>query len=299
MTAGISKFSSGAAPGDGKMPPEKLTRMLVAAIIKNDSGGISNMLAMGADPNRSDEKGNSPLTIAATDPREHVALKALLAGKADPNVASANGRLPLHAVLRMKEEKIMPEALEILLGAKANPNLIEKTEGKSRTALQVAIAAERSDKIIAMLIQGGADVCLGEDAAAGILAPLHVFARAGRYPLLELAFGYGAEVDRRDHAGRTCLLWAARDGMAKSMEMLLERGADPTVKDAEGKDAMAYARVLPAESGRNEILRMLTRALRDYEVRSEIKDLRQTLEDLRRAVEKTVATAGTLKDGKS
>ena len=297
---GISKFSAGSARGDGLLPPEKLTRMLVAAVLKNDAGAITNLVKIGADPNRSDEKGNTPLTIAATDPREHESLRALLAGAADPNVAGANGKFPLHSVLRMKEEKIMPGALELLLGAKANPNLIERIQsGKPMTALQVAIAAERSDKIMAILIQGGADACLGEDADAGVLAPLHVFARGGRYPLLELAFGYGADVDRRDHAGRTCLLWAAHDGMVKSMEMLLERGADPTAKDAAGKDAMAYARALPAESGRSDIMRMLTRSLREYEVRSEIKDLRNTLETLRRAVEKAVAAAGALKENKT
>lgn len=299
MSPGFSKFASGGA-SDGKMPPEKLTRMLVAAILKNDAGGIANLAAMGADLNRSDDKGNSPVTIAATDPREHGALKALLDAKADPNAPSANGKMPLHSVLRMKDEKIMPSAIDMLLTVKADPNIVERgPDGKLMTALQVALAHERSDRIIAMIMAGGADACLGEDPASGMLAPLFVFARGGRYPLLEMAFGAGADIDRRDAAGRTCLLWAARDGMVKTMEMLLERGADPTVKDGDGKDAMAYARVLPVESGRNDLMRMLTRAIREFEVRSEIRDLRQTLDTLRLTVEKAVTAAGALKETKS
>jgi ankyrin repeat protein len=291
----FSKFASGGSGGD-KMPPEKLTRMLVGAIIKNDEGGIKGLLGMGADPDRSDEKGNTPLVIAATDPREHGALKALLESKVSPNVLAANGKLPLHAVLRMKDERIMLDAITLLLAAGADPNMIERRPNEyPMNALQTAMVSERSDKIIAALLDGGADPLAGEDASAGVLSPLHVIARGGRYPLLEAAFAQGISVDKRDFAGKTCLIWAAKEGMVKSIEMLLERGADPTVKDSDGKDAMAYARLVPQESGRDDIMRMLARASRDYEVRREIKDLRSLLEGLRSAVDKALSAAEELK----
>ncbi len=295
----FSRFASGPS-GDGKLSADKLTKMLVAAIIKNDAGAIASLVPMGADVNRSDEKGNSPLVIAATDPREYGALKALLAAKADPNLPGANGRLPLHSLLRMKDERIMQEGVGLLLEAKADPNKLESQAGAwPAAALHVAIIAGRSDKIIDMLLFAGADPCAGEDSGAGILAPLHLLARSGRYPLLETAFASGADVDRRDASGKTCLIWAAQEGMVKTVEALLERGADPTLKDRDGKDAAARALAVPVEEGRGEILRMLVRFSRDFTVRAEIRELRAGLDTLRRALDQLAGANDALKTVKN
>jgi ankyrin repeat protein len=289
VSPSFSKFAAEKPSPDGKLQPEKLTRMLVAAIIKNDAGGIASIVSMGVDLNRSDEKGNSPLTIAATDPRELGALRALLAAKADPNVPGANGKLPLHSLLRMKNERTIPEGLLALLAAKADPNLREALSGGRATPLQIALANERSDQILDLLLGGGADPCAGEDKGAGLLAPLHLLARSGRYQLLEMAFDRGAGVDTRDYDGRTCLIWAAHDGMTRTVETLLERGADPTIRDNAGQDAASRASSLPPDDARAAISRLLAKAARDFSLRAEIRELRSTVETLRRLVEQELS----------
>ena len=54
-----------------------------------------------------------------------------------------------------------------------------------------------------------------------------------------------AYVQGRDNEGRTALMSAAEAGWDKVVKHMIERGADPTVKDAAGKTALDYARVTP------------------------------------------------------
>ena len=54
-----------------------------------------------------------------------------------------------------------------------------------------------------------------------------------------------AYVQGRDHEGQTALFAAAESGWDKVVKHLLERGADPSVRDAAGKTALDYARTPP------------------------------------------------------
>ncbi|MEZ0261830.1 MAG: ankyrin repeat domain-containing protein [Alphaproteobacteria bacterium] len=281
--AGLSKFAGG---GGQNLMPEKLTEMLVQAILKNDARQIASVITQGANLALSDSKGNTPLIIAATDPREHGALHALLAAQAKPNQAGTNGKLPLHSVLRMKEEKIMGTAIELLFAAGADPNLFEMRPGEPpMTALQVAVASERSDKIFEKLLAGGADPRIGEDKATDRLSPLHILARHGRYPLLEIAFSSGVPIDHADYLGRTCLMWAARAGATRTIEVLLETGADPLLKDKNGHDVLTHAKGAPPDVDTRPLVKAVARAAKDYGLRKEVKDLRTEVDELKHTVE--------------
>jgi hypothetical protein len=53
----------------------------------------------------------------------------------------------------------------------------------------------------------------------------------------------------RDQEGRTALFAAAEQGQDRVLKHLLERGADPTMRDAAGKTALDVARAAPAAGG--------------------------------------------------
>jgi hypothetical protein len=55
-----------------------------------------------------------------------------------------------------------------------------------------------------------------------------------------------AYVQGRDHEGKTAIFAAAEQGWDKVVKHLVERGADPTVRDASGKTALDFARSPPA-----------------------------------------------------
>ncbi len=54
-----------------------------------------------------------------------------------------------------------------------------------------------------------------------------------------------AYVAGRDQEGKTALMAAAEDGDARLVQHLLERGADPMIKDEKGKTALDFARTKP------------------------------------------------------
>lgn len=63
------------------------------AVIRDDLSSVSTLLKNGADPNRSNELGNTPLHFV----RSHAVASILIASGADVNARSTNGNTPLHA----------------------------------------------------------------------------------------------------------------------------------------------------------------------------------------------------------
>jgi len=212
----------------------------------------------------------------------------LLQAKADPNYASANGKLPVHAVLRMKDGRLILQSISALLEAGADPNKIEQRPDKEpMTAFQIAYHENRDDKIYDKLLTCGADPLHGEDQAKGIFSPLHALAINGRYAVLETAYNCGIDIDRPAANGMTCLMLAAKAGAAKTIETLLECNADPTLQDQRGMNAMMYVRSAPPDTDYRPLLKMMSRAAKDHLLRKEVAALRAELDSLRQQVVKT------------
>ena len=74
---------------------------------------------------------------------------------------------------------------------------------------------------------------------------------------VELHIRRGDEIDARDGSGATPLILAASRSKAAVVRLLLEAGANPTLVDPDGMDAMAHAKA----SGCPETITMLTAAL--------------------------------------
>jgi ankyrin repeat protein len=77
-----------------------------------------------------------------------------------------------------------------------------------------------------------------------------------------------AYVQGRDHEGQTAIFAAAEAGWDKVVKHMIDRGADPTIRDASGKSALDYARTPPPAgpggappSGSNAASRAATVAL--------------------------------------
>ncbi len=80
-----------------------------------------------------------------------------------------------------------------------------------------------------------------------------VFAYLGALPTMaqrvrpadevEARIAQGADVNAKDSAGRTPLMWAAYHGHADEVEALIAKGADVNVKDNEGGTPLLWAAV--------------------------------------------------------
>ncbi len=217
--SGRSGFGNGAFQGFGPPPgppppPNKATAMDVA----------NRLLGMGVDPNHELTRmrpngngrgrfadymmrgGTGPLMIATLS-YDDEAIKALLAHGAEVDAPNVFQITPLMAAAGMS--------------------------GSSRGGVGSALAAggarrgDIQDRVIQTL-----DILL--DAGANINA--RVTDSHTRTAKLV------AYVQGRDHEGQTALFAAAEAGWDKVVKHLLDRGADPTVRDDAGKTALDYAR---------------------------------------------------------
>ena len=187
----------------------------------------NRLLAMGVDPNHELTRmrpngngrgrfadymmrgGTGALMIAALS-HDDVAIKALLAHGAEVDLPNVFQITPLMAAASMS--------------------------GSGRGGVGSAIAGGGSrqgdiqDRVISTI-----DLLL--DAGANINARV----TDSRTRTAKLT----AYIQGRDHEGKTALFSAAESGWDKVVKHLLDRGADPTVRDAAGKTALDYARSPP------------------------------------------------------
>jgi ankyrin repeat protein len=166
-------------------------------------------------------------------------------------------------IVKAHQRKIEP--VKDLLGR--SPHLIHASwdwgGGDFENALQGAAHTGSREMALFLLAQGArldlyAAAMLGEvtilEAAAlipGALAsrgahkiPLLSHAVAGAEPAqraLEFLLTSGAELDARDKNGVTALMLAAQSGQADTVRRLLQRGADPMLKAADGNTALGLS----------------------------------------------------------
>jgi ankyrin repeat protein len=200
-------------PGDPPKPAQKATAMDV----------VNRLLKMGVDPNHELTRmrpngfgrgrfsdymlrgGTGPLMVATIgyDPE---AIKALLAHGAEVDLPNVFRITPLMAAAGMTGS--FRSAIDPVGGTVPPPGDIQL----------------HAIKVIDLLLDGGANI----NARV-----THNRTRTARLT---------AYVYNRENEGKSALFAAAEFGWDKVVRHLLDRGADPTVRDAAGKTALDYAR---------------------------------------------------------
>lgn len=127
--------------------------------------------------------------------------------------------------------------------------------GEGWTPLMIS-AAEGSEEVALLLIKHGAEVNAKNKLGR---TPLMFAAGSGFDSIVEALLGNGASPDERpeDADGWPAIIAASYNGHAKVVELLLDKGADPSVQDKNGNTALMWAE----RQGHAEIVEILSRVV--------------------------------------
>lgn len=155
-------------------------------------------------------------------------ISALLRRGFDPNTLSPNAEHGLVASVRDSSLK----AMAVLL---AWP----------KTKVEVRTLNDESPLMLAAL-KGLTEICqqlieLGADVNKPGWTPLHYAASNGHLPVMALLLDHHAYIDATSPNGTTPLMMAARYGSFAATKLLLEAGADPSLKNDLGMSAVDFA----------------------------------------------------------
>ena len=165
----------------------------------------------------------------------HSKLKARITSSVDVNQVNDHGR----ALIHLAAVYGTPESLLFLIDAGA---YISTRNNFGQTALHLAVDGGSAENIRALL-RNGADVNASDKFQ---ISPLHKAVSLGasgstKGDNVALLLSAGAEVNAKNEQGETPLHLASRLGIERAVELLLEYGADITIRDKSGNTAIDNA----------------------------------------------------------
>lgn len=176
----------------------------------------------------------------AVEVDDAAAVRQLLARGMDPNTLDPRGQHALFLALRGGSAKVFEALMQ-------HPDTrVETANANDETALMMAALRADVGAMASLVARGAAINRTG-------WTPLHYAASSPSPAPVQWLLDRGAAVDARAPNGNTPLMLAARYGHEDSVTLLLARGADRNLRNANDLDAAAYARL----DGREPVARRL------------------------------------------
>ena len=252
------------------------------SIQRTDFECMSLLMELGADINANNGRYNryewSPLHCAMFNNNTE-AVRILLDAGADPNITDSSGRTLLHHALRTDVSINTSKGLEyasMLISAGAG---LEMKDEDGRTALcrtiqygqlkqaelllkagadtaaldkegqPVLFLAEKIkfSQLCALLVKYGADINIADTEGNTYLHWYLSLSLKNFDAALSVLRKYNIDLDRKNAGGKTALHIAALQGDMKNIRLLMKVGADPNIKDADGRTPLEILKTLHPE----------------------------------------------------
>lgn len=196
---------------------------LLEACEKGHTDVIRALVELGADVNMPHNNGNTVL-LSATSRRDIKVIRVLLELGASPDIMNFEG----WNARRWAESEANPALMELFGIQKKVPKEKVLATGESEEgAVQGATSSEPKTSVV--VVNDAFWIALMRAASAGDVDTVRRLAEEG------------VEVNGQSPNGTTPLIAAVKNGQATAAFELLELGADLSLTDAEGLDAVAWA----------------------------------------------------------
>ena len=207
------------------------------AVHRNDLEMTKLLLAAGADFRTANRTGARPLYLAAVNGSAELIATLLDAGE-DPNAVLTT---EAETVLMLTAYTGNPAAVAVLLDRGADVNA---RQFRGQSAVMWA-AAEGHTEVVKLLIDRGADLSFSSAAStkperrpAGGMTALLFASREGKVDAARALIDGGADVNQTGADNTSPLLIAIVNGHYDVASLLLERGANPSTADGNGRSPL-------------------------------------------------------------
>ena len=227
--------------------------VLHAAAENGDIEIIELLVSQVLNVDSRDKDGVTPLMLSAFYDKPS-AFQLLLQNSADPCLKDNNGSSLLHYATQGENTSIINKLLSLGLD-------IDSRDTQGATPLMYAAAFDKQSAF-QLLIEKGADPSLKADKEFSLL---HCAVQGGNPSIINKLLSLGLDIDSRSGPfDRTPLMCAAADGKQSAFEMLIQNGADPSLKDVCHNNLLHFA----AQGGDMTIINKLISLGLDIDSRS-------------------------------
>ena len=209
---------------------------LLWAAMRDDLGSLRLLLGHGADANKSDHRGFSPIHSVKSLP----SLKVLLDHNADVMSKTEVGATPLHFTSRYGRH----DMIEPMVQAHADPNASDADD----TPL-ICATYDHQPRSTETLLRLGANPNLASKRSG--LTALHFTVTDNQHDIIQQLLSHDADCSLKAEEERNILHLAAIHGDEMTMDVLRQArptGVDSEAKDSLGKTAREYFEERPGES---------------------------------------------------
>lgn len=158
-------------------------------------------------------------------------VQALLNRGFDPNTPSPQGS---HGLMLAMQDNNLKVARVLIRHRQTN---VDPRNKQDETPLMMAALKGDTELVLALIARGA-------DINKPGWAPLHYAATKGSVPIVRELLDKSAYIDAESPNGTTPLMMAAMYGTPEVVKILLEAGADPTIKNGLGLTALDFAKTM-------------------------------------------------------